>query len=262
MATKANNPEKAPEKVAAETPAESPTLEGKAQVAAGMESEGTPEPSSTAPLKDEGQAEELIAGKFKSQDDLVNAYQNLEKKLGEQGNELAELRQTLMPQESELDEGKPPQPVQQTTDASVSPDELFTLNEMIDSRATEIVDAKLDAKLRPLQVEQEINEVKNTPDFKQLLPDVKDIYNKNPQLRQPGNLKLVLDMARGQQADKMAKKLKEEGKNEALAQIEKKQKAIVEGASKARGNTSELTKEIAVEMSAKELEEMLPHENR
>jgi len=47
----------------------------------------TPPEPETAP-----EPQELIAGKFKSQDDLVNAYSHLEKKLGEQSSEVGDLR--------------------------------------------------------------------------------------------------------------------------------------------------------------------------
>lgn len=59
---------------------------------------GTPEPDGqTTP--DDGDAEqptpELLAGKYKTVDDLVQGYTEAQSKLGEQGNELGELRRRL-----------------------------------------------------------------------------------------------------------------------------------------------------------------------
>ena len=64
-------------------------------------------------------------------------------------------------------------------------------------------------------------------------------------------------MARGRQAAMLAKNLKEEGKQEALNQVEKKKRAITEGV-KARDKGIELTPENARNMSLKELEQLLP----
>lgn len=43
--------------------------------------------------QDQGEQEELILGKFKSPDEVVPAYQELEKKIGEQGSELSSMKQ-------------------------------------------------------------------------------------------------------------------------------------------------------------------------
>ena len=249
MATEANNPEQAPTSAEILEEATSKSQieadEGQAEVEAGDESNSTPP-------KDAPQ-EELIAGKFKSQDELTTAYQNLEKKLGEQGSELSTLRKTLSATEDyELEEGQPPiyDPVTTETD----PDALSTLNNMIESRAKQIVAQEL----RPLKVEQEINQAKEVNvDFYDLLPQVKQIYDEAPQLRQPGNLNLVIEMARGRQAMQLSKQFKEEGKKEALESVDKKQRAVTEGG-KAKSNDAELTSEKARSMSSEELAQLLP----
>ena len=53
----------------------------------------TPEEKSEKAAQQE--AEGLILGKYKSQEDLVNAYKTLESKLGEQGNEMRTLKEAL-----------------------------------------------------------------------------------------------------------------------------------------------------------------------
>jgi hypothetical protein len=50
-------------------------------------------PAGAMPPEQEAEEEEPILGKFKSADDLAAAYQELEKKMGEQGNELGSLKQ-------------------------------------------------------------------------------------------------------------------------------------------------------------------------
>lgn len=54
------------------------------------EAETVEEPSEEK--EEETEPGEMIAGKFKSQEDLLKAYEEAQKKLGEQGNELGELR--------------------------------------------------------------------------------------------------------------------------------------------------------------------------
>jgi hypothetical protein len=53
---------------------------------------GAMPPEKEAEPKDEGQPEPIL-GKFKSQDELAQAYSELEKKIGEQGNELGSMKQ-------------------------------------------------------------------------------------------------------------------------------------------------------------------------
>lgn len=60
-----------------------------------------PEPEEEINEVDTGEQNELILNKFKSTDDVVSAYQELEKKIGEQGSELSlakQMNQMLMQQ--------------------------------------------------------------------------------------------------------------------------------------------------------------------
>lgn len=54
------------------------------------------------------QAEQLILGKFKSQDDLAKAYQEAQSRLGQLGNELGQLRQQVQVQQPEPAEPEQP----------------------------------------------------------------------------------------------------------------------------------------------------------
>ena len=63
-------------------------------IMADLETEFTKEePKSEEPAQEPEKAPELILGKFKSQDDLINAYKNLEKKMGEKAQEVKEVVQ-------------------------------------------------------------------------------------------------------------------------------------------------------------------------
>lgn len=55
--------------------------------------EDVAQPEEKEPVEEEpAQEPELILGKFKSQDDLINAYKNLEKKMGEKAQEVKEVQ--------------------------------------------------------------------------------------------------------------------------------------------------------------------------
>lgn len=81
--------EEAPAEEAAEEPAEEEPAEEEPAEEAPAE-----EPAKEEPAQEEKPVEpELILGKFKSQEDLINAYKNLEKKMGEKAQEVKEVSQ-------------------------------------------------------------------------------------------------------------------------------------------------------------------------
>ena len=68
--------------IAEETPAEEPAQEEPTEEEPAEEQNAEEEPAEE-PAEEPEKAPELILGKFKSQDDLINAYKNLEKKIAE-----------------------------------------------------------------------------------------------------------------------------------------------------------------------------------
>lgn len=76
-----------------ETPAEEPAQEEPAKEEPAEEQPAEEEPAEEEPAQEPEKAPELILGKFKSQDDLINAYKNLEKKMGEKAQEVKEVVQ-------------------------------------------------------------------------------------------------------------------------------------------------------------------------
>ena len=76
-----------------ETPAEEPAQEEPASEEEPAEEQPAEEEPAQEPAQEPEKAPELILGKFKSQDDLINAYKNLEKKMGEKAQEVKEVVQ-------------------------------------------------------------------------------------------------------------------------------------------------------------------------
>lgn len=76
-----------------ETPAEEPAQEEPVSEEEPAEEQPAEEEPTEEPAQEPEKAPELILGKFKSQDDLINAYKNLEKKMGEKAQEVKEVVQ-------------------------------------------------------------------------------------------------------------------------------------------------------------------------
>lgn len=73
--------------------AEEPAQEEPASEEEPAEEQPAEEEPAEEPAQEPEKAPELILGKFKSQDDLINAYKNLEKKMGEKAQEVKEVVQ-------------------------------------------------------------------------------------------------------------------------------------------------------------------------
>ena len=84
---------KSEEPASEETPAEEPAQEEPAEEPKPEEEQPAEEEPAEEPAQEPEKAPELILGKFKSQDDLINAYKNLEKKMGEKAQEVKEVAQ-------------------------------------------------------------------------------------------------------------------------------------------------------------------------
>lgn len=76
-----------------ETPAEEPAQEEPASEEEPAEEQPAEEEPAEEPAPEPEKAPELILGKFKSQEDLINAYKNLEKRMGEKAQEVKEVVQ-------------------------------------------------------------------------------------------------------------------------------------------------------------------------
>lgn len=71
------------------------------------EQEGNRQPGEQAGTEgDQQQEEQLILGKFKSQEDLARAYQEAQQRMGQMGNELGQLRQQVQPQQQQQEQAE------------------------------------------------------------------------------------------------------------------------------------------------------------
>lgn len=151
--------------------------------------------------------ETLILGRFKSQDDLADAYRNLEKKLGEQGQELGNLRQFKTQAETMLRQPQQPQK---------DPIEQFW------EKPTEYVDGKIRSVVEPLhdivigqQKELARGKVK---DFDKYEGEIDQILKQYPQLKsQPGIIPNLYKMVKAMHVEDIEAEVREKLKAEEKA---------------------------------------------
>lgn len=153
-------------------------------------------------------AETLILGRFKSPDDLAEAYKNLEKKLGEQGNELGNLRKLVTQAEATL-KAQPQQPQK-------DPVEQFW------EKPTEYVDGRIRSVVEPLhdivigqQKEMARGKVK---DFDKYEGEIDQILKQYPQLKsQPGIIPNLYRMVKSMHVEDIEAEVREKLKAEEKA---------------------------------------------
>lgn len=141
------------------------------------------EQQETAPAEEEKQGEQLIAGKFKSYDDVVKAYKELERKLGQITSERKQLEQLLQLQQQQLEllqqrqqQQQPPQP-QQQIDESKYLDMLLTKPA---STIKSLISEEVERLRQEITIEKKIVEKEN-----QYRNSLGDIFEKiKPQLNQ------------------------------------------------------------------------------
>ena len=179
---------------------------------------------------DAGDTEDkLYAGKYKSPDELENAYQELQRHNTKVEMERAELRRSA------------PQAPDQTGQLLGDQEALSLLNRLIDDR------------VRPLKEKAELNDMfTRFKDFGDYATKVADEIRKAPNLAWEQAYKIV-------KFDDRAKEAREEGKKEAYAKIDEKTRAAVAPPSKKQ--PSRPIGEVVTDRSIplKEIEKMLPH---
>ena len=161
--------------------------------------------------------EELIAGKFKSQDDLVNAYKELESHNKKVEMERSDLEKLFV--ENETDSTKVDNAPTETVE-NVSTDIKTALDDMRPTLAAEV--SKMLAKpLAKLEVQDMLNKHGNA--FTQKAKEVKELQQHNPSLSMEDAFKIV-------SFDTVKRTSHTQGINEASANAEAKKKAEVETA--------------------------------
>lgn len=99
-----------------------------AKEASGDSKDGSPDNSDKGTAGESKQDDDLLLGKFKSVDDLAEAYKNLEKHAGSQGNELGDLRKQVEEIKTKVDREPEPQYAAVDTETINALDELAEKN--------------------------------------------------------------------------------------------------------------------------------------
>lgn len=233
-----------------------------------------------APLQEE-KGQGLIAGKFKSVDDLKASHAELLKQLsvaellGLEVNqelfkppaseqELVDLYKQaerefhrLRPEIKKLEQQLSQQEQQQNQQDQLTPEQL---NQLVMEAFQEnplatinlLVESMLQERLQPLYMdyqqrvaENQINEMmQKYPDFKDYAEDIMQVFDAQPEIANFDNaLELAYFIAKGRNSNRIL----EQGKKQAYQSIQEKQKAAVEGSNVGKAEMSKSPEDIIVE---------------
>lgn len=195
-----------------------------------LQEEGEPEE------EQEEQEEQLILGKFKSVDDLAQAYKNLEKKLGKDAqerkalqDEMSQIRQLLMSQQA-------PQ-TKQPEEEDMNGDDFLTLlaekgPKAIDERTSRLINNMLQKQLEPInefitqqyynqQVQQTASKYKDFYDYKDDITEILSSNEYNWLVNQKNGIEVAYHLAKSMRSTEkiaaVAEEAEEEGKKSVLA---------------------------------------------
>lgn len=204
--------------------------------------ETTPEPKeeSAIPPKttEPPKTEELILGKFKSQDDLVKAYQEAEKKITELGTKKTET--TIQPMQPAVDPlwaslfGNNSQPAAKAKpDTSVEDDdEVTTLKKRLEvvEKAGYMSIMQQQAALNKIQAKEQLANDPDLPFDSSIEREIEDVvFKQYPQLKyQTGGYLTAHQLLKGAKAAEIAARKVEAAVKDALAKESAKKVAKVE----------------------------------
>jgi len=227
----------------------------------------------TVEQKQEEKEKELILGKFKSYDDVVKAYQEAEKKISQQGQEISlSKKEVELLRQMQQQPQQPVSPQQHDQLAGIRPyfpdmsDEQLMANigliGLMVNSGLKNFKQEISKEFEPLyeikferDVEKQIQKVRaKYPDFSEYENTVKERLSQlPPNLRaKEGSVETILLTTRGEHLPDAIKAAQLKAQQEMRSVEQKKEEAFVEGG----GNTSTRTPPINLgKMSAKELEE-------
>lgn len=197
--------------------------------------------------------QKLYAGKFKSPEELEKAYITSEKKMYEATREASDTKKIVAELYGVSKKETPEVP--NVDDISEEEAQAF-IQGMVDKS----VDGKLQGVIEPYIADLEVERMKSKhPDFPQLVPHIKKIYDDFPELKKPGNLERAIRLAKSEQMPAIIEEAKREGEQLAVAKKEKEAATQTErpGTSN-REDKMALSREAIQRMSAKEFRELLP----
>lgn len=217
---------------------------------AGQEPEVVPEVQEVAKTEAEAEVQEkLLAGKFKSQDDLEKAYKELESKYGHTAQERADLQKTLETLAPIFEEAQVEQPVSSMEDS----DPQTELKNIVRSAVSEV--------MAPQQANLAIEKLATKhPDFSEYVDDIMQVVKEMPELitrDKAAGLERAYKIAKADRFEAEKLQAKEEGKKEAYENIVQKSMGSVEGASKAGDKRGPLTIEEFNKLSFEDKEKII-----
>ena len=230
--------------------------------------EGTkePEPSSAEPTDGEEpvqeikepETEKLLAGKFKTTEDLEKGYLEAQKALTKKSQAVKsskEIANDLFGTE----------PQKETTLPLINTDEITEdeaqeyINTLIEEKVKQQF-SSLQGQVTPVIAELEIEREKAAnPDFMDLLPSIKEAYEEFPEFKKPGYLARIIKIARANFMPQVVQTAKEEGAQSAIAKLEEQKAAQTESAkgSTKRVDKTTLTENQIAKMSSEEIKQFL-----
>jgi len=248
MVTK-REPQKSPEEIQDETVDE----------AAELEDVSSEEEVPTAPEEGEAAEEKLIMGKFKTQDDVITSYQELERFKSQLEQENADLRkQTEAVREAPEPEVKPPKLTPQQVLEKLYTDPRGTIAEVVRQELQEGVYPTLGEMRMQRAKEWVETREEYTDDLDQKLGGIVKEYRlgKGSNIPPERAVKMAYEILKGRRLAEVSEKMEEEGRRKEREAAEKKDKGYVEGAGKGPGSTGEIDLE---GMSIEDMEKVLPH---
>jgi len=209
---------------------------------------GTTPPSGAAPAQGgtppQGD-QQLIAGKFKSQDELVKAYQESEKKMTQEAQARATLERQLQ-EEARVREqliGRVAPPATTTPPQETNYDELFW------QKPTEVIGRVVERFLSPFEEDRyqmQKTRYATDPDFKRYEGQIDQMMSLQPELkRQPGAVDKMYRVLRA--LDFNPTDLEQQLRQKIVAEMQNKVAGAVEGAGPPAGGTPQ-----PVQLSAEE----------
>jgi hypothetical protein len=227
--------------------------------------------------------EKLILGKFKTQEDFIKAYQEAEKKISQQGEEVAKERklreereqreeQERLRQYAQISQQQDPLAPLRARYPGWADEQLIPILEISGAIANQALKNYAEAQKRELEplyeikfekdVERQKNVIRNKyPDYVEFEGEVNDkLSTLPPSLRaKDGSVETIFLTVRGEHVPELTQRAREEAQKQVSEIEKKKEDAFVEGG----GKTAVPTPPIDIgKMSSKQIEELIKQQQK
>lgn len=216
-------------------------------------------PAETTETETKTPESKLYAGKYNSVDELEKGYLESQKLATVKSQEASSNQKILQDLY-----GEPPKetPLPTTIPEDLSVDEAREYVDTLIKSEVQKETQELRGQVIPLIAELELERMKTKfPDFPELVPHIKQIYEDYPELRKPGNLERAVRLAKAETIPNVIAQAKEEGTKEAIAKMEDGKSSKTEDAKSAasRADKTSLSPDAIAKMSSSEIREFLTH---